>query len=200
MESMTWRDTMHEHPKIPWWVHWWTVPTTTRSSLRADARFFFFLAVVPLAIAAILHFWSPGTGRYVLPWAFLFPVACVAAGIWQLAAASWIDRHDTWDRVGTPEERSAYAENHGLYQRSLPLGLLLAAIGGAAGALVGWRWETDIGIVAGLACGTIGGFVVGLSLAGFKEGVQSGTAKPAHIEARDAEGSAGKVKSEKHIR
>ena len=98
-----------------------------------------------------------------------------------MVAARWIDRHQAWDWITAIEERETYNENSSLWTRSLPLGLLLLAIGGAAGTLVGWIWETEVGIPAGIAFGALGGFVLGIFLAGFREGVQSRVRKSVDV-------------------
>lgn len=179
-------------PKIPWWVSYWTGPTTTRSSLRQQAWLFFVMAAISLAMGTLSLYWQPeGGGVLVRPVAFvLFPVAFTVAGIWQLVAVGWIDRHQAWDRITTREERDAYEENDSLWRRSLPLGLLLLAMGGAAGALVGWVWETEIGMPVGFAFGALGGLVLGTILAGIREGIRSRGGKSAGVKSQDAEQSA----------
>lgn len=167
-----------QSPKIPWWVSYWTGPTTTRSDLRQQVWLFFGMAAISLAIAVLSFFWQPPWGGVIVrPVVFgLLPVGFTAAGIWTMVAASWIDRHQAWDRISTREERGAYEENRSLWARSLPLGLLLSAIGGAAGALLGWIRQTEVGILVGLAVGAILGFVLGALLAGIREGIRSSRA------------------------
>jgi hypothetical protein len=163
-------------PKIPWWVRYWTGPTTTRSGLRQEAVVFFLLAAALLGISALFFFWRPaGMGVVVLPVAAgVLPGGFTLAGLWILAAARWIDRHDAWDQLATTEEREAHEADRSLMTRSLPLGLALAAAGVVLGAIVGWVWEVEIGVPAGVSFGTLGGFVLGISLAGFREGMRSG--------------------------
>jgi hypothetical protein len=74
-----------------------------------------------------------------------------------------------------------------LWVHSLPLGLLLLAVGGAAGALVGWVWETEVGILVGLAVGEIRGFVLGIFLAGIRDGTRSRGGKSADVRSYDAD-------------
>jgi hypothetical protein len=176
-------------PKIPWWVRYWIGPTTTRSSLRHEAWFFFLTAAVSVGIGTVYLFWRPAwLGVIVLPVAFgVFPVGFTIAGIWTLVAAKWMDRHQAWDRVTTRQEREAYDESGSLMVRSLPLGLLLFATGGAAGALVGWVWETEVGIPVGIAFGALGGFVLGSLLSGIIKGVRSGPEKSVDVKSQDAE-------------
>jgi hypothetical protein len=138
-------------------------------------------------VVLILRYGYPASGSIVFPWGFLFPLGCIVAGIWVLTAASWIDRHRAWDRISTPEEREAYADTRSVFRRSLPLGLLLSALGGAAGMALVWLKETDLGIPGGFALGALGGFVFGLSLAGFREGVRSGVGKTADGKSQDPE-------------
>src|SRR5688500_5826281 len=132
--------------KIPWWVSYWTGPTTTRASLRREAWLLFAMAAASVGIGAASLYWRPAwLGVIVVPVAFgVFPVGFTAAGIWTMAAASWVDRHQAWDRVATRQERAADEEARALMVRSLPLGLVLSAIGGAAGALAGRFWEADV--------------------------------------------------------
>jgi hypothetical protein len=153
---------------------------------------FFVLATVSLAIGTLSLFWQPAWGGVIVrPVAFgLLPVGFAAAGIWTMIAASWIDRHQAWDRITTREEREAFEENYSLWVRSLPLGLLLLAVGGAAGALVGWAWETEVGVPVGLAFGALGGLVLGIVLAGIREGIRSRGGKSADTKSQDAEQSA----------
>lgn len=183
----------NQPPKIPWWVSYWTGPTTTRSSLRQGAWLFFLMAAVFPGIGALYTYWRPGgTGRIVLPVVFIvFPVGFTVAGIWTMAAASWIDRHQAWDRVTPRQERETSEEVHSLWMRSLPLGLLLLAIGGTAGALVGWVWETAVGIPVGVAFGAIVGLVLGTFLAGIREGVRSSVGNSVDVKSQDSEQPAG---------
>src|SRR5262249_12868180 len=125
-----------------------------------------------------------------LPVAFgVLPVGFTVAGIWAMAAASWIDRHQAWGRVTTSQEREAYKESRSLMMRSLPLGLLLLATGGHVAALVGWVWEPEVGIPVGIAFGAVGGFVLGTVLAGVREGVRSKVGKSVDVRSQDAEHS-----------
>lgn len=176
-------------PKIPWWVSYWVGPTTTRSSLRREAWLFFLMAAVFLGIGTLSLYWQPPWGGVIVrPVAFgVLPVGFIVAGIWTMVAASWIDRHQAWDRITTREEREAYKENYSLWMRSLPLGLLLLAVGGAAGALVGWVWETEVGIPVGSAFGALGGLVLGSFLAGTREGIRSSVGKSVDVKSQDAE-------------
>src|SRR5262245_60175460 len=109
-------------PKIPWWVSYWTGPTTTRSSLRQKAWFFFLMAAVSVGIGTVYICWRPAwLGVIVLPVAFgVFPVVFAVAGIWTMVAARWIDRHQAWDRVATTQERETHEESRSLMLRSLP--------------------------------------------------------------------------------
>jgi hypothetical protein len=179
---------MNQPSKIPWWVNYWTGPTTTRSGLRQQAWLFFAMAALSLAIGTFSLFWQPQWGGVIVrPVAFgLLPVGFTAAGIWTIVAASWIDRHQAWDRITSNEERHAYEENYSLWRRSLPLGLLLLAMGGAAGALLGWIWQTEVGILVGLAVGAIGGFVLGAFLAGMREGISSKDGRFVDLPSQDA--------------
>src|SRR5262249_45349784 len=130
-------------------------------------------------------------GVIVLPVAFgVFPVGFTVAGIWAVVAASWIDRHQAWDRVTTRQERESYEESRSLMRRSLPLGFLLLVAGGAAGALLGWVWEAEVGIPVGAAFGALGGFVLGIFLAAIREGVRSRVGKSVDVQSQDADQSA----------
>jgi hypothetical protein len=173
-------------------VSYWTGPTTTRSSLRQEAWLFFLLAAVSVGISAVYVYWRPaGMGVVVLPVASgVLPVGFTLAGIWIMVAASWIDRHQAWDHITTRQERAAYEESRSLMMRSLPLGLLLLATGGAVGALVGWVWETEVGIPVGIAFGAVGGFVLGTFLGGIREGVRSKAGKSVDVRSPDAKQSA----------
>src|SRR5947199_9674859 len=104
-------------PKIPWWVSYWTGPTTTRSSLRQEACLFFLLAAVFVGTGTLYAYWlQRGAGVIVLPVAFgVLPVGFPVAGIWTIVAASWIDRHQAWGCVNTRHEREAYEESHYLW-------------------------------------------------------------------------------------
>src|SRR5262245_53239849 len=108
-----------QSPKIPWWVSYWTGPTTTRSSLRQEAWVFFLLAAVSLGIGTLYLYWHPvWIGVIVLPVAFvILPVGFTVGGIWSLVAAKWIDRQRAWDRVTTKQERETYEESHSLMTR-----------------------------------------------------------------------------------
>ena len=176
-------------PEIPWWVSYWTGPTTTRSGLRQEAWLFFLMAAVSLGIGTLSLYWQPAWGGVIVRRvAFgVLPVGFAVAGIWTMAAASWIDRHQAWDRISTGEEREAYKENHSVWMRSLPLGLLLLAVGGAAGALVGWVWEPQVGIPVGLAFGALGGFVLGTFLAGIREGAWPSVGRSGDVKSQDGE-------------
>jgi hypothetical protein len=176
-------------PGIPWWVSYWTDPTTTRSSLRQQGWLFFLMAAVSLGIGSLSLIWQPPWGGVIVrPVAFgVLPVGFTVAGIWTIVAARWIDRHQAWDRITTREEREAYEANYSLWARSLPLGALLLAIGGAAGALVGWVWETEVGVPVGFAFGALGGFVLGTLLAGIREGARSNAGKAVDVKSRAAE-------------
>jgi len=116
-----------------------------------------------------------------------FPMGFTAAGVWAMVAARWIDRHQAWDRVTTKQDRDAFEVSRTLMVRSLPLGLLLLATGGAAGALVGWLWETEVGMPVGIAFGAVVGFVLGTLLAGIREGVRSKSARSVDVKLEDAE-------------
>jgi hypothetical protein len=70
-------------------------------------------------------------------------------------------------------EASAEVAEQKLWWQSMPLGLLLLVIGGAAGALVGWLWGSDGGWAVGGAFGALIGFALGLFLHGFWEGLSS---------------------------
>lgn len=180
----------NQPPKIPWWVNHWTDPTTTRSSLRQQAWLYFLLAAVSVGISVVFGPWRPAwlTGEIVLPVAAgLFPVAFIVGGIWVLAAARWIDRHQAWDRLTTKQERESERAVQSLWLRSLPLGVLLAAIGAAVGALAGWFWAIEGGMFGGLMLGVIGGFVLGVLLAGFKEGIRSNVARSVDVKPPDAD-------------
>ncbi len=146
------------------------------------------MAAISFGIGALSFYWKPGWGGVIVrPVAFvLFPVSFTVAGIWQLVAASWIDRHHAWDRITTREEREAYEESDSLWMRSRSLGFLLLVVGGAAGALVGWVWETELGIPAGLAFGALGGLVLGIFLAGIREGIRAGGGKSGDVKSQDA--------------
>jgi hypothetical protein len=153
---------------------------------------FFLMAAVSLALGTLSLFWQPPWGGVIVgPVAFgVIPVAFIGGGVWILFASRWIDRHQAWDRMTTPAEREAYAANSSLWLRSLPLALLLLVTGGAVGALVGWIWEDEVGIPAGFAFGALGGFVLGTSLAGFREGIRFRGGKSADIKFQIAEQSA----------
>src|SRR3954453_14996871 len=103
-------------PKIPWWVSYWTDPTTTRSSLRQGGWLFFLMAAACLGIGSLYLSWRPAwVGVVVLPVVFgVLPVGFTVAGIWTMAAARWIERHQAWDRVTTRQEREAYEESRSL--------------------------------------------------------------------------------------
>lgn len=178
-------------PKIPWWVNYWTDATTTRSSLRQGAWLFFVMAAACIGFGTLYLFWRPAwMGVVVLPVVFgVMPVGFTLAGIWTMVAARWIDRHRAWDRLATKQERETYEERQSLWTRCLPLGLFLLAVGGAVGTLVGWVWKTEVGIPLGIAFGALGGFVSGIVLAGFREGVQSRVEKPAEVKSQAAEQS-----------
>ena len=180
----------NQPPTIPWWVSYWTDPTTTRSSLRQQAWLFFFLAAVAVCISVVFGPWRPEwfSGEIVLPVAAgLFPVAFTVGGVWVLAAVRWIDRHQAWDRLATKQEREAAQAVQSLWLRSLPSGFLLMAIGAAVGALAGWFWAIEGGLFGGLMLGVLGGFVVGITLAGFREGIRSNAGKSADGKPQDAE-------------
>jgi hypothetical protein len=176
-------------PEIPWWVTWWTDPTMTRSSLRQQAWLFFVMAAVFVAISAVHVFWRPSwwTGEIVLPVAAgLFPLAFTGGGVWILLASRWIDRHHVWDRITDKQEQKAYEEN---YSFSMRMGLLLLAVGGVLGALIGWMWETEVGIVLGIAVGAVVGFVLGSFFAGLWEGIRSANEKSTEVKSQYAEKS-----------
>ncbi len=180
-------------PKIPWWVNWWTGPTTTRASLRQEAWLLLLVAAVSIGIATLSLFWKlPWGGVIVRPVAFgLFPVAFTIAGIWHLVAVSWIDRHKAWDRITTREEHEAHEANSSLWRRSLSFGLLVMVIGGAIGTVTGLIWQAEVGFPLGLAFGALGGFVLGVCVAGFREGVGASVGKPVDSPpSQDAEQSA----------
>ena len=82
-------------PQIPWWVRYWTDPTTTRSGLRQQAWLFLLLAGVVLGVGALSLYWQPAWGGVIVrPVAFgVWPGVFVGAGIWTLFAARWLDRH-----------------------------------------------------------------------------------------------------------
>jgi hypothetical protein len=115
----------------------------------------------------------------------VLPVGLIFAGVWTLAATSWIDRHQAWDRLDTRQEREAYEESRSLVARSLPLGFLLLVAGGTVGALVGSVWETEVGIPVGLGVGALGGLVLGLVVAGFREGLRSSAGKSVEVKSQD---------------
>jgi hypothetical protein len=173
-------------PIIPWWVSYWTDPTTTRSSLRQQAWLFFLMAAVALGIGAVSLSWQPPWGGAIVrPVAFgVMPVGFTLAGIWTMAAVRWIDGHQAWDRLATKQERNAYEESQSLWRRVLPSGLLLLAAGGVAGALAGWIWESGVGIPVGLGFGSLAGFVSGIVLAGFREGVRSSVGKSVDVKSQ----------------
>jgi hypothetical protein len=145
------------------------------------------MAAVSVGIGIAYHYWCPaGIGVIVLPVAFVvLPLGFTVAGVWTMVAASWLDRHQAWDHVTTRQEREGYQESHSLMVRSLPWSLLLLVAGGVAGALLGWVWETEIGIPVGVALGALGGFVLGAFLAGIMEGVRSSVAKSTEVKSQD---------------
>src|SRR5688572_28754136 len=101
--------TPNQPPKIPWWASYWTGPATTRSNLRQEAWLFFLMAAAFLGAGLLRR--STAIGRpdswdYSAA-AIIISAAFTAAWMWQLIAASWIDRHQAWDRLATSEEREA---------------------------------------------------------------------------------------------
>ena len=180
-----------QNPKIPWWVSYWTGPTTTRSSLRQEGCFFFLMAAASVGIGIVYHFWRPARmGVIVLPVAFVvLPLGFTIAGLWTMVAVGWIDRHQAWDRVTTRQEREAYQESHSSMVRSLQWGLPSLVAGGAAGALLGWIWETEIGIPVGVALGALAGFMLGAFFGGIIKGVRSSAEKSTEVTSQDTPGN-----------
>jgi hypothetical protein len=114
------------------WVRWFTTRTTTRVSLRGDVWFDFLGAAVLLggcAFAAL--YWQ-------FPWTIaVIPSAWVIAGLWKLAAMSWLDRHRTWERLAVQPEPQ---------RRPGARGAVLLALGVPLLALSGWRfWACLLG-------------------------------------------------------
>src|SRR5262245_58029245 len=124
-----------QSPNLPWWVSWHITHDTTRKSLRHDAWFCLLLgaAVLVFCGGAAFH----GQWRQAA-WAGVLPAAALGVvGLWTLAAASWLDRNQAWDRVAVrPPHPQSVRVGGGV---ALLFGLLLLALGG-------WRfWVCFLG-------------------------------------------------------
>jgi hypothetical protein len=119
-------------PSLPGWVAGFTTRGTTRDSLRRDAWFDMIGAGMLCGLGALAaYFWG-------FTWTVaLIPAAWMAAGLWKLAAASWLDRNRAWERVAVLPLRPGMPRVAGAVL--LLVGLLLLA-------LSGWRfWACFLG-------------------------------------------------------
>jgi hypothetical protein len=175
-----------EPAKFPWWVSWWTDPTTTRSNLRQQAWLFFVMAAVIAGISAGQVLLRPGwMGQIVVPVAVIVPVVFTIGGVWILRASRWIDQHQAWDRITDVGERKAYEEAN--YPLSVRSSLLLLAAGALIGGLISRVWEDQVGIVPGAVAGAGLGFVAGSFLAGLREGLRAKGDEPDQTKSPKAE-------------
>jgi hypothetical protein len=121
-------------PNLPWWVAVFTTHDTTRKRMRRDAWVTLLAgALVLVACAAAVY------GRWPqAAWAGLLPaVVLVIVGLWTLAAVSWLDRNQAWDRLSVQP----------LHPRSSRLGgLIVFLVGLLFLTLAGWRfWVCFLG-------------------------------------------------------